>query len=68
LADFVEGFVVGLVEDFAVDFIEVGEGVAPGCGGAEEDLECRALNLRTRGRSVLPAGVLKHLLTLGVGT
>ena len=60
--DFVEDFAVGLAEDF----VKVGEGVAPGCGGAEEDLECRAVNLRTRGRSVLPVGVLIRLLTLGV--
>jgi len=29
----------------AEDFVEVGERVAPGYGRAEEDLECRALNL-----------------------
>jgi len=33
----VEDFAVGLAEDFE----GVGEGLAPGCGGAEEDLECR---------------------------
>ena len=46
---------------------EVGEGVAPGCGGAKEVLECRALNLRTKSRSILPTGVLNRLLTLRVG-
>ena len=62
-----EDFAVGLADDFAVGFVEVGEGVAPSCGGAKEIIECRALNLRTRGKYVLPTGVLNRLLTLGVG-
>ena len=48
--------------------MEVGAGVTTDLEGAEERPECRALNLQIRGRSVLPAGVLNRLLTLGVGT
>ena len=63
-----EDFTVVLAEEFVVGFMEISEGVTPGCGGAEEVLECRALNLRTRDRFVLPASVLNRLLTLDVGT
>ena len=63
-----EDFVVVLAEDFARGFVEVDEGVALCYGRAKEVLECKALNLQTKGRSVLPAGVMNRLLTLDVGT
>ena len=57
MADLAESLVKGFVKAF----VEVEEGEATGCGGADETPERIALNLRTRDRSILPAGVLKHL-------
>ena len=54
--DFVEDLAEGLEEGFVEAVVEMGEGEATGCGEAEEVPECKAMSLRTMGRSVLLQG------------